>query len=88
MGPWPPTLADAGITAQSGNSQYCEGFTDYQSVSGAFAINVNESAIGLTTGTIQPVLTPTALPSGIVNWRCSNGTTTNVNLLPAGCRDS
>ena len=90
LGPWPPTQADAGLTA-SGLSLFCAGFVNYTSSYGSFTIDVDENAIDLSiAGQISPVMTPTPTSGNIINWDCSPGTTgaANIKYLPATCRSS
>lgn len=91
MGPWPPSLTDAGLPpAVSGVSQFCSGFVGYASGDGSFRVDIDEAAIGVFSGIVEPVLMPNQLPNGIVDWNCGTGNTSsaNVRLLPASCRDS
>ena len=91
LGPWPPSLADAGLDV-SGISHYCSAFIDYQPTYGSFTIDINEAAIdsSLAADALMPVLTPTEAVSSMINWNCSKGTTSAENLkyLPATCRGS
>lgn len=87
---WPADSDAAGTTAPAGDSQYCNGFPGYALGTGAFQIDVDETAVGApaTAGTIQPQLTPTDNLQGGVDWRCSKGTTAAgaVKYLPSTCR--
>ena len=89
MANWPATDNAASVASPAGISQYCDGFASYVTTTGAFEINVNETAVGATNSSIQPVLTPSSNAQGGVNWSCSSGTTTaaaDVKYLPASCR--
>lgn len=92
LGPWPPTLEDAGLNI-AGISYYCTSITNYQALTGAFTIDVNESAVdpSLAVGSIAPVMTPLEDPqSFMVDWTCSRGATSaeNIKYLPSTCRGS
>lgn len=88
LGEWPASAEEAGISAPAGSSQFCSGYVNYESGSGAFTINVNEAAIDAALGTLEATLTPTETSNGIINWACSRGTTasSNVKYLPSSCR--
>ena len=88
MANWPGTTNAASVATPAGQSQYCDGFDAYSTTTGAFAINVNETQVGATGSSIQPVLTPASNAQGGVDWRCSSGTTAtaDVKYLPASCR--
>jgi len=89
LGPWPPSLVEAGLDA-SGISHYCAAFTNYQPSTGSFTIDINEAAIdpALAPDALMPVLTPTETVSAIIDWNCSRGTTLagNLKYLPSTCR--
>lgn len=91
LGPWPPSLADAGLNV-AGLSNYCTGLTNYQQGTGAFTIDINEAAIdsSLAADSLMPVLTPTERASSVIDWKCSRGSTSvsNLKYLPSTCRDS
>jgi prepilin-type N-terminal cleavage/methylation domain-containing protein len=94
MGPWPPTLADAGLGSSAGSSRFCLGFSSAtlgpgESADGSFFIDMNSTAIGYS-GIVRPRLIPSNETSGFINWNCVNGTTdtANIKLLPSTCRDS
>ena len=88
LGAWPTTAAVAGITAPSGDSHFCTGFSSYSSANGSFVIDIDEAEISSTLGTLAPVLTPDPLANGVINWSCSSGTTASgdVRYLPSSCR--
>ena len=46
--------------------------------------------MGVDSGEIEPILEPTELDNGNINWDCGPGATTetNVKYLPATCKDS
>ena len=90
LGDWPATDAHAGLVSPSGDSKFCTGFSDYQGSTGAFTIDIDETMIGVLSGVVAPVYTPTQRDNGIIDWSCTRGstTTTNVKLLPAPCRSS
>jgi type IV pilus assembly protein PilA len=89
LGTWPPSLADAGL-AVAGSSYYCTALNNYQPLTGAFTIDVNEAVIdsALAADSIAPVMTPAQAPSNMINWNCSRGSTNSEHLkyLPATCR--
>ena len=91
LGPWPPNLVGPGLEA-AGISHYCTAFTNYQSATGSFTVDINEAAIdpSLAANAIMPVLTPEETTSGIIDWSCSKGATasTAIKYLPATCRGS
>ena len=91
MGTWPPSMEDAGLEV-AGISHYCTTLKPYQSATGEFTIDVDETAIdsGLGPNSILPIMTPTLSSSGVINWNCSRGTTPVISLkyLPSTCRDS
>ena len=90
LGDWPASMQEGGISAPSGDSQFCTGFSDYQAGSGAFTIDIDELASGSITGDIAPTMTPEELSSNVINWSCTFGSTPagNVKYLPGPCRDS
>lgn len=89
LGAWPTNLVDAGLES-SGISHYCSAFTNYDSATGAFTIDLNEAAIdsSLALDALSPVLTPDETTSQIINWNCSKGGTLagNLKYLPSTCR--
>ena len=91
MGPWPPSLGDAGLL-NTGDSTYCNGMYNYDSSTGAFAIDVDEAVIDADaiSGDLAPVMEPTITSSNIVNWDCTRGTTaaSDLKYLPSTCRDT
>jgi type IV pilus assembly protein PilA len=92
-GGYPADADQAGITANTGNTQFCDP-TGYNGTLGDFTVNADISAIDAAiTGTIQAVLTPT--PTANVNeagvdWTCTRGGTdaANYKYLPSTCRTS
>lgn len=91
LGAWPPSMEGAGLEA-AGISHYCTALNNYQSATGEFTIDIDEAAIdsGLGLNSILPIMTPTQLSSGMINWNCSRGTTSVISLkyLPSTCRDT
>ena len=88
MAEWPPDEATASISGTSGQSQYCNGFTKYKNKDGSFEIDVNEIAVGASSGKkIQPKLFPDQNNPGVA-WYCfSGGTKTDeLKYLPSTCR--
>lgn len=85
---WPADTDAAGLTDPAGVSQYCSGFTGYVPGTGEFQIDVDETAVGASTGLIQPRLKPTDSAQGGVNWSCSQGSTVaaSIKYLPSTCR--
>jgi len=90
LGDWPNSMEEGGISAPAGGSHFCTGFSDYQPTTGAFTVDVNETAVGSINGIIAPTFTPQELPNNVINWRCSYGSTPggNVKYLPGPCRGS
>ena len=90
LGEWPNSAAVAGISTPSGDSQFCTGFSGYDSGTGSFVIDIDEAAINSTLGTLAPVLTPDQLANGVINWACSAGVTAagDIKYLPSSCRGS
>jgi type IV pilus assembly protein PilA len=91
LGAWPPSMEEAGLDV-AGISQYCTALNPYQSSTGEFTIDVDEAAIdsGLESNSILPIMKPTQLSSGVINWNCSRGTTSvnALKYLPSTCRDT
>lgn len=89
LGAWPPTLEEAGLEV-AGISHYCTALNNYQSASGAFTIDVNETAIEPGLGDIAPVMTPSEETTFVINWNCTRGATLPEDLkyLPSTCRDA
>jgi type IV pilus assembly protein PilA len=90
VGNFPPDISTAGIVNQ-GASQYCDVYATYtpsSNVSALFLIEVNETAVGTTGGTLQPRMIGTPSGSGGVNWACTRGGTGAADLkyLPSTCR--
>lgn len=90
LGAWPTSAAVAGITAPSGDSHFCTGFSGYANGTGSFVIDIDEAAIHSSLGTLAPVLTPDQLANGVINWSCSAGVTAagDHRYLPSSCRGS
>ena len=88
FGSFPPDGNEAGIVG-SGDSQFCDGYTDYDAGDGHFRIDVDETAVATPGGTLEPQMTPTANSSGGVDWQCSRGGTAAADLkyLPSTCRE-
>ena len=88
LGAWPPSMSAAGLT-NTGVSKFCTAINNYQAATGAFTIDVDESAVDVVLTNISPVLTPTVTPSNIINWNCTRGTTpaSELKFLPSTCRD-
>ena len=90
-GGYPTSAEQAGITANTGNTQYCDP-TTYNGALGDFTVNVDEAAVDQAVNpSIEAVLTPT--PTANVNeagvdWTCTRGTTAaeNYKYLPSTCR--
>jgi type IV pilus assembly protein PilA len=90
LGSWPPDASDAGLQ-NAGMSYFCNGFTGYDSSTGDFLIDVNETTVdSLVSGQIAPAMKPTPTTGRIIDWNCSPGATSPVNVkyLPATCRES
>lgn len=88
-GDWPEDVDVAGISS-NGVSKYCNGFIGYDSASGSFQIDVNESAIEPNLGQVQPELLPTVTGVSTIAWRCGFGATApaEIKFLPSTCRSS
>jgi type IV pilus assembly protein PilA len=87
-GVWPVDDLEAGLSNPVMTS-YCNGFINYDSATGAFQIDVNESAIDGLLVQIQPQLTPlNPDPTGLIGWNCTSGVTSasEVKYLPSTCR--
>ncbi len=89
LGAWPPNLEAAGLV-NVGASTFCTAISDYQSTTGAFTINVNETAVDPDLTDISPVFIPTVTLSNVIKWSCTPGETSPIELkyLPSVCRDS
>ena len=96
VGWYPVDSVQAGIDANSGNTQYCTGTTySGSSTTGIFTVNTDETAIDSSIGTtlIEAVMIPTpsaSVDSAGVNWACTRGATAagNYKYLPSTCRTS
>jgi len=88
-GDWPQDVSVAGISS-NGVSKFCNGFIGYDSTSGSFQIDVDESAIDPGLGQVQPQLTPTVTSVTTIAWYCGYGATAPAELkyLPSTCRGS
>ncbi|HVI25610.1 MAG TPA: pilin [Xanthomonadaceae bacterium] len=84
---FPSGLASVGTTGAggSGDTKYCD--TLSVASTGVITINVDEAAVGVTSGTISMQLSPTLNTAGDIDWRCKNNNTTKVAYLPASCRN-
>ena len=87
VGTWPGTAEEAGIV-NTGDSQFCDSFTGYDSGDGSFDIDVDETAVATPGGTLQPRMTPFENTSGNIDWECTRGGTLPADLkyLPSTCR--
>jgi len=84
---YPADEDEAGTTAPAGLTDKCDGWT--YDASGTFLILIDESAAGVGGGTtIEPLMTPTSVASGAVEWACTRGNTiaADVKYLPSTCR--
>ena len=90
FGAWPPTMNAGGLLSTTGSSKYCTGISDYQSSTGSFTIDVDETAVDAVLTNTSPVFVPTATINNTINWNCTVGTTptSEVKYLPSSCRDS
>jgi type IV pilus assembly protein PilA len=88
LGDWPISEEQAGIDSPSGSSHFCIGFSNYDSGTGAFTIDIDEAEISTGLGDVSPVYTPTARVNNIIDWGCSRGSTPapNIKYLPGPCR--
>ena len=91
VGTWPANANEAGIggtAGDAGDTQYCEPLV-YGS-NGSFTVPVNETEVGISSGTIEPIMVPTVNSQTIsgVDWRCTRGNTTatEYKYLPSTCR--
>ena len=91
LGAWPNDLESAGLES-AGRSYFCTAINNYQSATGTFTIDIDESKVGLNflSSEVAPIMTPTATLQNTIIWNCSRGTTAAENLkyLPSTCRDS
>jgi prepilin-type N-terminal cleavage/methylation domain-containing protein len=93
MGSWPPSPVAAGIYTDpdTNTSEFCHGFTSYDSSDGSFTIDIDEVAVDASLNTIAPIMTPEQdAVSTVLNWDCTVGTTavSDIRFLPSTCRDS
>ena len=92
-GNYPADAAQAGNTANTGNTQFCDP-TTYNGVLGDFTVHANEAAIDAAVNDpIEAILTPTAtllVNEAGVDWTCTRGATLaeNYKYLPSTCRTS
>ena len=97
VGFFPPDTNQAGMTANSGISQYCAGYTAYSNpgnttTNASFQINVASGNVvpsgGL--GAILPQMTGFNNVSGGVDWVCTLGGTdaADAKYLPSTCRST
>jgi Tfp pilus assembly major pilin PilA len=86
---WPPDAENASLK-NNGMSQFCNGYVDYDHATGSFQVNVNESALGIERGKLQPQLTPFVTNMFTVKWKCSLGATgkSSSKYLPSSCREA
>ena len=91
LGAWPSDVDQAGL-ALSNVSQYCSGLINYQPISGAFTIDINETAIdsALAADSVFVDMKPTPAAGNNILWNCGKSTTSpgNLKYLPSTCRDS
>ncbi len=93
VGEYPPDADQAGVTADTGDTQYCDA-TSYTGTEGVFVINVNEADVDDNiTGIIEAVMDPTdtgSVTAAGVDWTCRRGDTPagNYKYLPSTCRAS
>ena len=92
VGDMPANSNEAGILG-SGDSQFCDGFVNYQylnSNQAVFYIEVNEAAIDsvLPSDGVEPRMLGSVNTSGGVDWACQRGSTSPAELkyLPSTCR--
>lgn len=96
-GAWPPDLASAGLIESNdanatAKSKFCVGINLYEPTTGAFSIDVNETAVDASLTNVAPILLPKQdqTINNIVNWDCQVGTTpaSEVKFLPSNCRNN
>ena len=90
LGSWPTSIEEAGLDS-TGDTKYCAGLINYQPITGAFTIDVDETAVDDNlSGTLAPILTPIETLSLTIIWTCTRGSTNedNVKYLPPSCRGS
>ena len=91
-GSFPIDSDQAGISSDTGDTQYCDPTTyEGDASDGTFKINVNESAIdaGALSGlTIEANLVPTMDSGAGVDWKCKRADTDTgaYKYLPSTCR--
>ena len=79
----PSTLTQAGV------SSVVTSFITSLALSagGVITVDVNEAGVGITSGTLNIVLTPDTGSTGSVQWDCTaTGTAANAKYAPATCR--
>ena len=95
-GAYPSDSSQAGISSDTGNSQYCDATTYTGSTTtGVFQVNTDETSIDASLNgiVIQAIMTPTissAVTDSGVDWLCSRGVTpaAQYKYLPSTCRAS
>ena len=94
VGSYPADADQAGITATTGDTQFCTPTAYNAANDGSFTVQADEAAIDTAIqGTIEAVLTPTPTASVTgagVDWTCTRGNTAsdNYKYLPSTCRTS
>jgi len=86
MGTWPTNMAEAGLYEGTELSTYCDYFLYNNTIRGPmgdFAIVVDIDDV-----TIQMVMSPVEVSSGIINWTCTRGwgPVSQLKYMPASCR--
>ena len=91
LGAYPPDAEQAGL-ALAGVTQYCNGFINYQPLTGEFTIDINEAAIdsALVADSIFVEMKPIQVPGYHIDWTCGKSTTSpgSLKYLPSTCRES
>jgi len=89
VGSFPADTNTAGITTNTGDTQFCDA-TTYDGA-GVFTVNIDEAAVDSSLSpTIEATLSPTVNVDGGIDWACTRGSTTSTNYkyLPSTCRAS
>ena len=87
-GSWPADENTAGTVSPAGETQKCDGW-NFTANTGNFLVEIHEANVGVPgNNTVEPAMVGTKATSGMVEWRCTRGTTAAPELkyLPATCR--
>lgn len=87
-GSWPADENTAGTVSPAGETIKCDGW-GFAGNTGTFNVEIHEVNVGVPgNNTVEPSMVGTKAASGMVQWRCTRGTTGAAELkyLPATCR--